>query len=487
MTRAGRCSTMARVLALLTCVFFTFARPLQLSTQTAVTDPRFERIASVVREKMAVYGIPGVALGISSQGKRLTRGFGVTSVENPLPITETTLFQAGSITKTFTSTVVMRLVEAGKLKLDAPVRTYIPTFRVRDEEASRRATVRTLLTHMGGWEGDFFEDAGDGDQALAQVVGRMGTLEQVAPFATIWSYNNAGFLVAGRLIEIASGRTYEAAVADLLVQPLGLRQTFFFPAEVMTHRFAVGHAGPAARPIVLSPWPIPRALRPAGGVIASVADLLRYAEFHLGDGTAPDGSRLLAPESMRRLHETQVAQHGTDDEMALGWQVSRIGGKREIWHDGAAVGQQALLSLIPSERLALVVLTNSVRGERLHRDVRRAVAEQYLGTTVADPPILPAPAPELEEYVGRYSRPFMDVVVTRDGDRLMVQTIQKQGFPAPSSPVPPPPPPAPYALYQKDRLVGLGPVAGDRAEFLRCADGTVGWIRVRGRVAPRVE
>jgi CubicO group peptidase (beta-lactamase class C family) len=441
----------------------------------------------VVEEKMAAYGVPGVALGVSHSGSRITRGFGITSVENPLPITETTLFQAGSITKTITATVAMRLVEAGGLSLDAPIRQYLPTFAVEDAEASSRATLQTLLTHMGGWEGDFFRDPDDGNDALARIVADMTDLGQVTPFGATWSYNNAGFLVAGRLIEIATGTTYETAVRELLIAPLGLRQTLFEPADAMTHRFAVGHAGPTNRPIVLRPWGLPRAIRPAGGVVSSVDDLLQYAEFQLGDGTTSTGSRLLSLESMGQLHQTQVEKHGTNDEMALGWQVSRIGALREVWHDGAAVGQQALLFLVPSEQLAVVVLTNSVNGERLNRDVRRAVAEHYLGVTLRGPTPITVGVEQLTEFVGRYSRPFMDILVTVEGDRVMLQPVQKQGFPTPTSPVPPPAPPAPYALDAPDRLVGVGPVEGERVEFLRRADGSVGWIRVRGRVAARID
>lgn len=472
---------------LLPCIIFLFVWPAVSSSQSAVTDARFERISTVVNEKMREYGVPGVALGIYYDGQRLTRGFGITSVENPLPVTEGTLFQVGSISKTFTGTVVMRLVEAGKLSLETPVRDYIPTFRVRDDAASRNTTVLTLLTHMGGWEGDFFEDTGNGDDALARMVERMVSLEQIAPFNTVWSYNNAGFYVAGRLIELATGKPYEAALKELLNDPLDLRQTFIFPTDVMTYRFAVGHAGPVAKPIVLRPWAIPRAMRPAGGVASGVNDLLRYAEFHLGDGSAPRGARLLSPVSMRHMQETQLVQQGTDEEMALGWQVSRIGDLREVWHDGWAVGQTALLFLVPAKQLAVVLLTNSVTGERLNRDIRRMIAQEYLGVTVSDPAPIGLPKTELTQYAGRYSRPFMDVVVTIDADRVMIQRIQKQGFPTGDSPVPPPGPPAPYAFYAKDRLIGLGGgTQGVRAEFLRRSDGTVEWIRVGGRVARRL-
>jgi len=113
--------------------------------------------------------VPGVALGILADGEIRTRGFGVTSVDHPLPVTDDTLFQIGSISKTFTGTAIMRLVEQNQLRLDDPIRKHLPAFKVKDADASSRATVRDTLTHMGGWEGDFFDDPSSGDDALAGV------------------------------------------------------------------------------------------------------------------------------------------------------------------------------------------------------------------------------------------------------------------------------------------------------------------------------
>jgi CubicO group peptidase (beta-lactamase class C family) len=379
----------------------------------------------------------------------------------------------------------MRLVEQGKLNLDEPIRNLLPAFHVRDVDASRRTTMRTLLTHMGGWEGDLFEDTGTGDDALSRMIDRMATLEQIAPFNMGWSYNNAGFYAAGRVVEVLTKKSYEDAIRDLVIQPLGLSHSFFFPHEVMTYRFAVGHAGPPSRPIVIRPWSVPRAINPAGGVVASIADLLSYAEFQLGDGATPSGSRLLSPATMRRMHQTQLVKQGTDDEMALGWQVTHLDSIRVLWHDGSAVGQNALAMVIPSRAIAIALVTNSVRGEALGRDARRAVARELLGIVETDPGSIAMTPGVIAEYVGRYSRPFMDIVVTADSGRLLIQRIQKRGFPTAASPVAPPGAPAPYALYGKDRLVGLGAVAGDRVEFLRAPDGRVQWIRVAGRVARR--
>src|SRR2546429_2286685 len=126
--------------------------------------------------------------------------YGVTNLEHPLPVDADTLFQIASITKTITATVVMRLVERDALDLDAPVRRYLPEFRLRDEDAASRATLRHLVTHTAGWLGDSFTDFGRGDDALARYVTAMAELEQLTPLGEIWHYSNSSFAVLGRLI-----------------------------------------------------------------------------------------------------------------------------------------------------------------------------------------------------------------------------------------------------------------------------------------------
>src|SRR6185312_269076 len=155
--------------------------------------------------------VPGVAVGLLVDGEAIAEGFGVTSVENPLPVDDTTLFQIGSITKTFTATAVMRLVEQGKLDLNVPVRTYLPNLRLADEEVARKVTLRHALNHTSGWPGDVFEDFGPGDDAQAKMVERIASLPQLTPLGTVWSYNNVAYSLAGRAIEIVTGLTFERA------------------------------------------------------------------------------------------------------------------------------------------------------------------------------------------------------------------------------------------------------------------------------------
>jgi Beta-lactamase class C and other penicillin binding proteins len=220
----------------------------------------FEAV-SARREEL---GVPGVALGVLRDGEERHAGFGVTSVDNPLEVTPETRFQIGSITKTFLGTTAMYLVARGVLDLDRPVRAYLPELRLADADATEQVTLRHLLSHTGGWVGDYFDDTGWGDDAAAVYVERMVDLPQLTPVGELWSYNNAGFVLAGRVIEAATGQRFEDVVQELVFDPLELTSSSFWPWEVMTHRFVVGHVG-EEEPVVARPWPVGRSSHAAGG------------------------------------------------------------------------------------------------------------------------------------------------------------------------------------------------------------------------------
>src|SRR5438067_3268110 len=162
------------------------------SQAQSAANPRVDPLVSLAEAKMKEYGVPGVALGIVQDGVVSIRGLGVTNVEDPLPITAHTVFPIASISKTFAATAMMRLVEQGKVDLRAPVRTYLPDFRVQDDAVSRDVTVWNLLTHSSGWEGQI-APADRGEETLKNFVASMSGSMQLAPPGAAWSYNNAGF------------------------------------------------------------------------------------------------------------------------------------------------------------------------------------------------------------------------------------------------------------------------------------------------------
>jgi CubicO group peptidase (beta-lactamase class C family) len=436
----------------------------------------FERLAALVIDKMNEDRVPGVSLGILRDGMITTRGFGVTNVNHPLPVTDRTLFQIGSISKTFTGTAMMRLVDEGKVRLEAPVRSYLPEFAVGDQIVSRDVTVLDLLTHMGGWEGDVFEDTGDGADAVARYVGNLKNVEQVAPLRSFWSYNNSGFIIAARIIEVVTGKTYDDALRDLVITPLALQDTFVRPADVMTMRFSVGHLGGLTGPQVARPWAVGRYLHAAGGVVSTPRDLLRYAQFHMGDG-AP----LFSSDTLRRMHATVLTKHGMDEEMAVTWNVTTAGGVRRVSHGGGTLGQQSNLVLVPEHRFAVAVVLNG--GGSLGQDLVRAALKEYLGLDSRDP--VPSPVqPELSAFLGGYSRPFADVLVSAENGAMLVQVIRKRDGPGGGAGTGPK---VPHVFFAKDSAVATvaksGPQTGARIQFLRDANGEVAWVRVGNRVA----
>ncbi len=405
--------------------------------------------------------------------------FGVTSVEHPLDVDADTLFQIGSITKTFLGTAVMRLVERGDLGLDEPLREYLPALRLRDEEVAARVTMRHLLTHTGGWVGDYFDDTGAGDDALELMVERLAGLPQETPLGEMWAYNNAGFYLAGRVIETLVGAPFDTALRELVLDPLGLERAYFSAEEAITHRFAVGHDREGK---VAEPWGIGRAAAPAGGLITSVRELLRYARFHLGDG---DG--FLHRETLESMREPQVKVGGMADWVGLTWYGEELGGLTFVGHGGGTNGQISQLKLCPAEGWAFAMVTNHQDGAELIRAVYGRVRKDRFGVVAPKPEPVEATEEQLSEVVGEYEAALAVVALRREGGGLVGSVRSKGGFPKPDSPPSPDAPPFEVGLVSGDRMAILDGVGkGLTGEFLRGDDGAIVWLRFGGRLHRRL-
>ncbi len=384
---------------------------------------------------------------------------------------------------------MMRLVEQGKVDLRAPVRTYIPNFRVRDSTVSRDVTVWHLLTHLGGWEGQV-SGPDRGSTTLENFVATtLPDLMQVAPPGKAWSYNNAGFSIAGRVIEVATGKSINAAMRDLVFQPLGLEHAGTTAGDFIVNRFAAGHASRDGKTTLQRPF-TPSASVTAGGVGLCITDLLTYARFHMGDGTAANGERVLDRKSLELMRTPQAQKQGTDDDIGLAWHIRRVGPVRTYAHGGTLGGHILLLELVPERNFAIAILTNANTGWRLIQDVEREALKSYLGVAYAPnqaiahrglvetlPSVQPlARQPDPASYLGTYVRPNNSYVVRSEGGKVIVQDKSTSGASREYS----------VAFYGPDRVVVMdGPDQGQSIEFVRDDGGRVKWIRVVGRVAVR--
>jgi CubicO group peptidase (beta-lactamase class C family) len=440
------------------------------------------------------FNIPGVAVGVWADGKEISVCQGVTSIENPLPIDQDTLFLVASVTKTFTATTLMRLVAEGKVELNAPVRRYVPEFRLKDEQAADQITVLHLLNHTSGLDWRVSASTGEGDDALARTVAKMAEMDLVALPDTRPSYSQAGYDLLGRIIEKVTGQTFEQAVASLVFEPLGLSHSFFARDDIMIRRFVVGHNGDKDGTLSIArPWRHARGENPGGGIASSVADLLSFARFHLGDGRAASGTRVLPTPVLQQMKEPTAKLRASTlgDAIGLGWFLRDVNGVRTVGHAGSANGQFSELLLVPERDFAVVSLSNaSPGGIPFNQAVVSFTLENYLGLVDRDPEPIPFDAARAKEIVGTYANAMMTFTVDTVGVGLRLALQIKPEIRAASEKAPPPDPsPCDFGLLpgNKDEyIITSGEFKGQRGFFTRDKSGAVVGVDLAGRLFSRV-
>ena len=406
-------------------------------------------------EQMVELAVPGAAVGLLLDGQQHILCRGVTNLRHPLPVDTDTLFQVGSTTKTVTATAVMRLVEQGRLDLDQPVRTWLPDLELADQAVAARVTARHLLTHTGGWESDMPRDFGRGDAALAEFVAHMAELPQVAPLG-LWGYQNSAFTLAGRLVEVVTGLSYEQAVRELVLAPLGMEHSVFSASDAIVHAVAVGHHGD----IPAVPWELDRSMNPAGGLASGVADQLAYARFHLSSGEG-----VLRAGTLESMRQPQAeAGGGYASAMGLGWLLQSTPGL--IAHGGSTNGQESAFALVPERGFAFTVLTNSTSGAVLQRSLTKWALRNLARVTPVRPDLAEAEGGATGACVGTYRGGAWVVTVTSGatGPAIRVEPSRATLRRMPDAPAYGP---LAFTLYRGGRFqVAAGEMRGASGEFL---------------------
>ncbi len=377
------------------------------------------------------HGVPGAMLSIYDGERTVDLVTGVANLETGVKVTHDTLFQIGSITKVYTATLMMRLVDQGKIDLDAPIRRYLPSFRLSDEGAAETITCRHLLNHSSGIVGDHHADFGEGDDCLERYVASLPEQEHVHEPGRMLSYSNGGFEVAGRVIEAVCGKPFDEVFARELLEPLGLRRTTVVPTEMLRYRYAVGHRvqgpAPAVAPTVL----MYRSTVPAGGRTSGTAsDVLRFARVHIDRGRTPSGAVVLSEDGIEAMRTPTLPLHGYEGcSVGLGWLVWDWAGERCLFHTGGTINQLSWVCVLPDRPFAVCLLTNADTGGHLWRDLSRWIFAELAGVEVPRPP-KPSPAPpaiDLERYAGSYARLTQRFEIAARGDHLHA-TIVTEGL-----------------------------------------------------------
>ena len=347
--------------------------------------------------------VTGAVLGIWHDGETTIAPYGLLNKTTGAETTADSLFQIGSISKSWTASMIVQLAEEGRLGLDDPIVKLLP-----EAPVDQRITIRQLLTHTSGIDGDLFTDTGRGDDCLQRYVALLAGVDQLFEPGTAYSYCNAGFVLLGRLIEVLDDGTWDESLKARLVEPLGLTHTVTLPEEAILERAAVGHlATDGAR---VKTWQLPRSIGPAGTITASAGDVLEFARMHLSD------------ERYAAMQEPQVpfaAGIGGFVDLGLTWRIYDWDGRRLFGHDGSTISQLAFLRIDPEARLIMCLLTNSGNGTRLFEPLATEVFQHFAGVGHPAPP-QPAGGPVDGRHAGRYERTSVRLDVTLRDDRLVM-------------------------------------------------------------------
>ena len=394
---------------------------------------------SYLAEVTRRYRVPGMVAGLvkvdqaTGRQRRFVASAGVTSLTTGVATDRNTVSQIGSITKLFTTVMTLQLRDEGKLDLDDRVVDHLPEFRLKSP-FYRDVTIRHLLTHTSGIDGDVFYDVGRGEDAIEKFVRELASAGMVFPSGNGWSYCNAGFTIAGRITEVLDGRTWTESLRERVKDRLGLRNFFTLPEEVLGHRYQVGHVRDVGQE-VWRPVPVPdmyQGRSPAGIVITDVDSLLDFAVACLNGGDARNGQRLLSAETIAEMWRPAVdldpkLSAATAPQRTLGWMQDQWDGHRVVGHGGTKLGNKAWFRLLPDDGVALTVLCNGGVAAEAGEEVCAALAASYVGARIV-PKISPTPDAQAvvgDEWLGTYSDAVTTLHVARGAGGEYVASLDR--------------------------------------------------------------
>ena len=335
----------------------------------AVLAADFPAADDLMLRLMSMDKVPGATLALIKDGNIvLEKGYGFRDLATHAPVTTATLFNIGSISKSFTALGIAQLVDQQQVELDAPIVKYIPNFQLSDPQVTQAVTVRQLLSHTSGLPAD--------EQWPPQVpptregiVGEFASMPITAQPGTRFQYCSRCIVLAAYVLERITGQSWEAYTRAQIFEPLGMTTASFGPFGLEQ---APDRAQPYRHDAVLDEVPVPwgrlqylEPLGPGGGIDANVDEMAHYALLQVGDGTT-SGHRLVSAQMMGELHRPQIAvgedwtpaARTENLHYALGWFTADIQGVHLIYHNGENPGFRAAIALVPSSRAGVVILTN---------------------------------------------------------------------------------------------------------------------------------
>ena len=344
----------------------------------------------VVTNAMKAFEVPGMAIAIvKNKDVIYSKGFGYKDVDKQSPVTADTLFAIGSSSKAFTTFVLGTLVDQGKIEWDKPVREYISWFKMYDPAATERLSVRDLVTHRSGLPRHDLSWYNNYSATRESIVRKLPYLEPSADLRAKWQYNNLMYLTAGYLTEVMTGKTWEDAVRERVLNPLDMKRTNFSVEDSQKDRdFALGY-GKRGDKVERLPFRLITNIGPAGSINSSVNEMTHWIAAHLNGGKYSD-KKIAEASTVSDMHTAYMTTGSvsTQPEIAggeygLGWFLTTYRGYKRVEHGGNIDGFTASVCLFPKDGIGWVVLSN-MNGSPLPGLIGQVIADRLLGLKPID-------------------------------------------------------------------------------------------------------
>ncbi|MGI8468410.1 MAG: serine hydrolase [Pyrinomonadaceae bacterium] len=354
-----------------------------------------QMLDSFIRREMANQQLPGISVALVD-GSNIVwqQGYGFSNAAAKTPITADTVFRVGSVSKLFTDIAVMQLVEQGKLDLDAPVTKYLPDFKPRNS-FDKPVTLRQLMSHRAGLVreppiGNYFDS---NNPTLAATVQSLNQTALVYAPESRAKYSNAGIATVGYILEKTQNQPFADYLKNALLEPLGMKNSSFKPTAEITKNLAHGQMWT----VFGKTFDAPRfelGIAPAGSMYTTTGDLAHFASaLFVADSNAPNA--ILKKETLEKMWTPQFAAPDQKSGFGLGFFISDLDGHRQVGHDGAIYGFSTQLSILPDDKLGVVVVTT----EDFSNGVTKRIADAALQTMLAERENKPLPQPEITSPV----------------------------------------------------------------------------------------
>lgn len=433
--------------------------PSELQLNSPQSTPALSDIDTIINDALESFHVPGVAIGVIVDGKVvLSKGYGFRDLDHALPVNDKTLFAVASNTKAFTAFVLGQLVDEGKIAWDDPVTHYIPEFRLLDPNSTQYTTVRDLVAHRTGLARHDYLWLMKDELSRDDIIDRVGHLELVSPLRAEFQYNNLTYTIAGIVIERVTGQSWEDAISSRIFKPLQMDSSDTSITQMQQNEnFSLPYAeidGQVKELPFLSAYSI----APAAAINSNVSDMLKWIQLQISDGSLL-GNNFIQKKTLEDLHTTQIPLRGAKEKdeinvlgYGMGWFTGTYRGHKYINHDGSFDGFISQVSILPKQKIGVVVLTNSSSdGKFLASAISKTIIDKLLGANDTAWEALAmeersemqkenlensqqlggytSPAHNLEEYAGDYEHPAYGMISVRIENNSLVASYGNVDMP----------------------------------------------------------